>query len=131
MIQFDSSDFFHWADVPNAHHQLPQLLRQLVMTTLPMPSLIDIPSGSSVVLPGWDGLLVVEEGNAWVPGGASAWELSCDKNPKRKATFDYDKRTANSKHVDVSCYVVCVRHSQEVGWQEGMGQRTTRRGHMG
>ena len=103
MIQFDSSDFFHWADVPNAHHQLPQLLRQLVMTTLPMPSLIDIPSGSSVVLPGWDGLLVVEEGNAWVPGGASAWELSCDKNPKRKATFDYDKRTANSKHVDVSC----------------------------
>ena len=103
MIQLDSSDFTHWADGPNAHHQLPQLLRRLVMATLPMPSLIDIPGGSSVVLSGWDGLLEVEAGNAWAPGGVSAWELSCEKNPQRKATHDYDKRTADPKHVDVSC----------------------------
>ena len=69
MIEFDSSDIIHWANGPSAHYQLPQLLRRLVMDTLPMPSLIDIPSGSSVVLSGWDGVLVVEEGNAWVPGG--------------------------------------------------------------
>ena len=74
MISFDASEIDHWSDKPDAHHQLPELIRRLVMATVSMPSLLDIQSGSSVRLPGWDGLLVVESGNAWVPGSASAWE---------------------------------------------------------
>ena len=75
-------------------------MQRLILATVPMPSLLDMPSGSSVRLPGWDGLLDVENGNARVPGGASAWEFSCEKNPQRKATTDYNKRRQNPQGVD-------------------------------
>ena len=54
-----------------------------------------MPSGSSVRLSGWDGLLEVERGNAWVPSGVSGWEFSCGKKITSKANDDYEKRTAN------------------------------------
>ena len=92
MISVDPSDIIHWADRPDAYHKLPELVRRLILATVPMPSLLHMPSGSSVSRPGWDGLLVVESGNAWVPDGASGWEFSCEKNPKNKATKDYSKR---------------------------------------
>ena len=95
MIAFDSSEIANWADTAEASHQLPELIRRLVLATVPMPSLIRMPSGSSVRLPGWDGLLVVERGNAWVPPRASAWEFSCERRVKRKATADYENRTAD------------------------------------
>ena len=100
MIPFDSSEIVHWADNPDAHHQLPALVRRLILSTVPMPSLLHMPSGSSVSRPGWDGLLVVEKGNAWVPDGASAWEFSRARDPRRKATDDYNKRTTDPKGVD-------------------------------
>ncbi len=100
MIPFDSSEIVRWADNPDADHQLPELVRRLILATVPMPSLLHMPSGSSVSRPGWDGLLVVEKGNAWVPDGASAWEFSREGDPKRKATDDYNKRTTDSKGVD-------------------------------
>ena len=102
MISFDASEIVHWADKPDAHHQLPKLVRRLVLATCPMPSLIAMPSGSSVTRPGWDGLLDVEKGNAWVPAGASAWELSVETRVERKADEDYAKRTAAPGEVDPS-----------------------------
>ena len=95
MIPFDPSEIVNWADKPDAPHKLPELIRRLILATVPMPWLLHMPSGSSVWRPGWDGMLVVENGNAWVPDGASRWELSCQKQPKRKATTDYKKRTAD------------------------------------
>ena len=100
MIPLDSSEIVRWADNPDTQHQLPELVRRLVLATVPMPSLLHMPSGSSVSRPGWDGLLVVEKGNAWVPDGASAWEFSREGDPKRKATDDYNKRTTEPKGVD-------------------------------
>ena len=95
MIPFDPSEIVNWADKPDAPHKLPELIRRLILATVPMPWLLHMPSGSSVWRPGWDGMLVVENGNAWIPDGASRWELSCQKQPKRKATTDYKKRTAD------------------------------------
>lgn len=97
MIAFDASEVNAWASRPDAPHQLPELIRRLILATCPMPSLIQMPSGSSVHQPGWDGVLHVHEGNAWVPPGFSAWEMSCERNSKRKADDDYDKRTATLK----------------------------------
>ena len=71
MISFDASDIANWADKPDAPHQMPELVWRLVLATAPMPSFLDMPSGSSVRLPGWGGLLVVESGNAWIPDGAT------------------------------------------------------------
>ena len=95
MIPFDSSEIVNWADKTEATDVLPELVRRLILATVPLPEYLDIPSGSSVRMSGWDGLLSVSEENPWVPGGASAWEFSCEKNPKQKADRDYMKRTAN------------------------------------
>ena len=94
MDPFDASAIINWSDTPDASHQLPTLVRQLVMATAKVSD-IEMPSGSSVQTGGWDGLVVVERGNPWVPEGSSGWELSCNKNPRGKATSDYDKRTAD------------------------------------
>ena len=103
MIAFDSSEIDRWAALPDAHHQFPELIRRLVMATVSNPSRLDFPSGSSIGLPGWDVLVEVEEGNAWMPGGTSAWELSCESSRTltAKATSDYQKRTANPLDVDI------------------------------
>ena len=100
MIAFDSSELVNWAGNRGAQDQLPELVRRLVLASVPMPSLLHMPSGSSISRPGWDGLLVVEKGNAWVPDGASVWEFSCEGDPKRKATDDYNKRTTGPNGVD-------------------------------
>ena len=97
MISFDSSEIVNWTDRPDAHHVLPELVRRLILATIPLPEFLDMPSGSSVRLPGWDGLLSVSDGNAWVPGGTSAWELSCEKGPKGKSDRDYEKRKEDSQ----------------------------------
>ena len=104
MIDFDSSDMDRWADLPDAHHRFPELIRRLVFATGSNPSQLDFPSGSSVRLAGWDGLVEVDEGNAWVPNGASAWELSCENSRSLtgKATSDYEKRTEEPLGVDIA-----------------------------
>ena len=92
---FDASEINNWSDTADAEHRLPELIRRLVLATLPEPpSLIDMPSGSSVRLRGWDGLLEVGRGDAWAPSGVSGWEFSCDKEVTSKANDDYEKRTA-------------------------------------
>lgn len=102
MITFDSSEISQWADMPGAPSQLPELVRRLIIATVPKLSLLDMPSGSSVWLAGWDGALVAHSGNQWVPEGASAWEFSCQSNTNKKATADYNKRTAAPEAVDIA-----------------------------
>ena len=50
MIPFDSSEIANWADKPDAQHQLPELIRRLILATVPTPSLLDIPNGSFIFL---------------------------------------------------------------------------------
>lgn len=122
MIPFDPSEIANWAETPDAKYQLPVLLRRLIMATVPMPSLLELPGGSSVNMPGWDGLLTIETGNAWVPPGKSAWELSCEKNYKRKANQDYDKRTANPKGVEMNdttfMFVTPRKWNDKQNWEQ-------------
>ena len=98
---FDASEISTWSDTADAAHRLPELIRRLVLATLPEPPLrIDMPSGSSVRLPGWDGLLEVGRGNAWAPSGDSGWEFSCDKSVTSKANDNYEKRTMDPLGLD-------------------------------
>ena len=91
---FDASEIDHWSDTAEAAYKLPELVRRLVLATLTEPpSRIDMPSGSSVRMSGWDGLLQAPHGNAWVPSGVSGWEFSCEKNVTGKANRDYETRT--------------------------------------
>ena len=102
MITFDSSEISNWADKPDANHQLPELVRRLILATIPQTASIVMPSGSSVRMPGWDGLLEVPEGNPWIPKGRSAWEFTCNRNSKAKADDDYTKRTKDPNGIDLS-----------------------------
>ena len=60
-----------------------------------------MPSGSSVRLPGWDGVLEVGRGNEWVPSGVSGWEMSCEQDVTRKVNSDYEKRTEDPLDLDI------------------------------
>ena len=93
MISFELSEISRWANRPDANHQLPELIRRLILATVPEISRLDMPSGSGVWQSGWDGLLRAETENAFVPKGSSAWELSCRSDVGTKATDDYRKRT--------------------------------------
>ena len=93
MIPFEQSDISSWANRPDANYQLPQLIRRLILATVPELSRVDMPSGSAVWLSGWDGLLTADTGNSWVPKGNSSWELSCRSDVGVKANDDYRKRT--------------------------------------
>ena len=102
MIAFDPSEISHWAARPESTHQLPDLVRRLILSTVPLPSFLDMPSGSSGRLPGWDGRIQCECVSPWVPQGFSAWELSCRQDCARKANDDYRKRTDNPLGIDIS-----------------------------
>ena len=124
MITFDSSEIVNWADRPDAHHVLPELVRRLILATISLPGFLDMPSGSSVRMRGWDGLLSVSEGNTWVSRGDSAWEFSCNNSPKQKADEDYEKRTANPRSVIASqTTFVSVTARRFGGKNEWMNER--------
>ena len=100
MMLFDTSEVDNWADTSEAKSHLPTLIRNLILATVPTPSFLDMPSGSSVWSKGWDGVLEVDNGNPWVPQGTSAWEFSAQKDVSRKATKDYEKRTKDPLRID-------------------------------
>jgi hypothetical protein len=75
-------------------------VRRLVLATNDRVSKIGFRSGEGVQLPGWDGIVIAELGNAFVPNGTSVWELGANRDPRSKANEDYKKRTENPEGVD-------------------------------
>ena len=126
MIKFDASEIVNWADKPESSHHLPELVRRLILGTIPQTSSISMPSGSSVRMPGWDGLLEVPTGNTWVPHGNSAWEFTCDKESKQKADEDYDKRTGDTLGIERKETTVLLVTARR--WSGKFDWVTTRKG---
>ena len=119
MIPFDPSDVSNWANQPDANHQLPELIRRLILATVPELSRLDMPSGSAVWRPGWDGLLAAETGNTWVPEGSSAWELSSRSDVSAKANDDCHKRTDPPQGApDATAAFVFVTARQWIGKEQ-------------
>jgi hypothetical protein len=75
-----------------AEETLPQLVKKLVYASS-KPKSIEFPSGDSVVIGGWDGILEIEEGKHFIPTGKSGWEFGTDSKVNQKADDDYKKRT--------------------------------------
>ncbi len=98
----DGTDLTYWANRRDAQAQLPQLLRKLVHATVEQVLSIGFPAGEGIQLGGWDGIVVVEQGNAFVPDGASAWEMGTTKNIKGKADDDYAKRLRDPRGIEPS-----------------------------
>lgn len=98
----DATDLTSWANRLDAQAQLPRLLRRLVLATVGRPLGVSFRGGEGVQLGGWDGLVSVEGGNAFVPNGVSGWEMGTNRDVKAKADGDYEKRTGDPGDLDPS-----------------------------
>lgn len=87
-----ANEIVQWASTHNAQSELPKLIRRAI-GQIGSSTAITMPAGASVTVGGFDGIVIAQEGNAWVPNGKSYWELSVKAKPKPKAEEDYKKRT--------------------------------------
>ncbi|MCY4532220.1 MAG: hypothetical protein OXC84_07845 [Gammaproteobacteria bacterium] len=71
--------------------------------------------------PGWDGIVSVAVGNAWVPDGHSYWEISTSKDPAKKASSDFQKRisalSAEQAAQATFVFVTSRRWRGKAAWQ--------------
>lgn len=93
-MRITASQIIDWTNnhAKEAQAELPRWIRKLCYQPSSTRE-IAFPAGDSTYRPGWDGKLFCEQGNAWVPSGASYWELGCDTDAGGKASSDYGKRT--------------------------------------
>jgi hypothetical protein len=96
------NDLHSWGDTLQARQKLPALVRRLIHATVEKPILTRFPADEGTQRRGWDGVVQVVTGNAWVPSGNSVWEMGTDQSPKSKADDDYSKRTGNAGAVDMA-----------------------------
>ena len=89
--QIDGRDFERWADRPEARYELPILVRRLLWASTRLQEL-NMPGGSGVDRPGYDGFCRSEEGSAFCPAGGSVWELSVQQRVTAKIAADLAKR---------------------------------------
>lgn len=102
MKLIDRTDIEDWAKKHEGKGYFPYLISKLVyFSTLPGAQ-INIPYGSAVYLPGWDGVIWSEQHRPYVPAGTSLWEFGTNKDFKTKADKDFDKRAANPLGHDAS-----------------------------
>ena len=98
----DATDLIAWADRRDAQGTLPQLLRRLILATTERISHIHFPAGEGVQSGGWDGVVVTDVGNEYVPAGQSGWEMGANQAAKAKAESDFVKRTKDPENVNPS-----------------------------
>ncbi len=97
-----ATDLDSWAKRLDSPGYLPQVVRRLVIGTVGRVERIDFRAGEGIHIGGWDGTVAVKEGNAVVPDGISAWELSNNSKSNTKATSDFEKRLKNPLGIDPS-----------------------------
>lgn len=91
-MTISAQDLIHWANSHTARFTLPQLLRRLILASAKKVTKLRLPSDEQVSRPGYDGVVEVEQGNAWLPSGFSVWEIGADRDPGAKAEKDFAKR---------------------------------------
>lgn len=102
MIEITSNDLENLSERPDAPSLLADLMQRLVHCTVPLSKISEISFPKKIYKKGWDGRLVCEEGNPWVPQGKSFWEYSVARSVRRKFESDFAKRTEeNIKEQDM------------------------------
>ena len=106
----------------NSEAVIPELIYWLIKQSVPDSSICRIPHGNDVNQPGRDGLVESEAGYLeFVPEGRSCWEIGTPKNPKKKATDDFNRRTCSLSDYERrrSTFVfVTPRSARTGGWNE-------------
>jgi len=97
-----STHLNQWADTKECQQLLPELIKRLIDASVSNVDRISFPSGDTVYLPGWDGVVSCDERIDMVSAGVSLWECGATKDVKGKIDGDYDKRTKNPLGYDKS-----------------------------
>lgn len=127
-LRVTRDDLLAWAQVSGSDHALPRLVRSLIAETEPTAEWVDMPAGTGVASPGWDGIVRCVRGNRYVPAGRSVWELSTEQSGShKKAGRDYDKRVANTppeQRADMAYVaVVCARWTKARDFEQDRTNR--------
>lgn len=85
-------DLQRWADTKESEGLMPELIRRLIHSSLNDIMRLSMPSGDSVSLPGFDGVIETSCGNAFVSSGTTVFEIGTNKEVKRKADKDINTR---------------------------------------
>lgn len=90
----NTNDIENWANTIDCKYHLPHLIRRLILATIDNNSIknIHFPYGEEVQTGGFDGELITESDNMFVPLGESVWEFGTTKVKGKKANSDYEKR---------------------------------------
>lgn len=72
--------------------RFPLLIEALIYASSCTVSKLDFHASDDNLCPGWDGIVEQRDVHAWVPQGMSYWELSTQRNARKKAESDYQKR---------------------------------------
>jgi len=99
-IRANATDIDQWADRREAQATLPRLIRRLVLASVKRVERLHFRSEEGVQLAGWDGIVQVPVGNAYVPDGLSGWELSTRSDARGKADDDYETRSNDPLTLD-------------------------------
>ena len=91
-----ANDLKRWADTLEIRGLLSELIRRLVHATKPHLSKMYIPTEESIHSAGWDGIVISEDNDAYLPAGTCLIEMGTNENVAAKANDDYTKRTKDS-----------------------------------
>jgi hypothetical protein len=119
----DATALDRMADRLAARGLLPHLVRRLLGATPGVKGLV-MPAEEGIAAHGFDGVITGGAGNAWVPAGASVWEMGTGQDPRDKAQKDYVKRTADplgAVPVETAFVFVTPRR-----WEDGQDWAVTR-----
>jgi len=89
-----------WAGTFDARAQLSQLVSDLIRASATEISQIRFPSGDASQMPGWDGHLISEGMQPYVPEGESGWEFGTSENILKKANEDYESRLEKAEPIE-------------------------------
>lgn len=92
-----SNDLETWANTIDCKYHLPHLVRKLILATINNDTIkkLQFDYGEDVLIGGFDGELISETENMFVPLGESVWEFGTSNSKKKKADDDYGKRKGN------------------------------------
>lgn len=105
----------NWAKDRTAQGLLPVLVRRLIQATSTTRGLT-LAGGDAVALSGFDGVVRVSSGCAWVSEGKSVWEMGCDQKPATKAEKDFMKRESDADADTEFIFVTPRLWTKKVEW---------------
>lgn len=108
-----ANDIRTWTETHkrDAEETLPLLFLKLLLATSTCKNL-SIPSGDSIAMGGWDGVVEIETGNPIIPDGKLIIEFGTNHNIHAKANSDYQKRTDTPNGLDPSQHIFCFVTTQ-------------------